>query len=200
MKKTLAALLTAAAALPAMAQSSNWATWTPTGDVSASITGAMLSTAATDSGETPYSGTSAVIWTDAEPALGALLDADTFEGSVLGTSFSAAAGTTVSVNWTLSSDGWDAAFADRAYVAIDGQLQTLATTGPASLSGTFSFTVSGSGPHSLAFAVMDVNDVSGVSRLTLSGLQVTAVPEPGTVAMWFAGLGLLGLARRRAAR
>lgn len=197
MKHLLLSLL-AAAVLPAAAQSSDWATWNPVGDVGATAGSALLSTAAFESGETPASGTSAALWFDVESALGVPLDGDTFEGSALSTSFSAAAGTRVSVNWSLSTDGFDPGFADRAYVVLDGQLQTLATVGAASQSGTFSFTVGGGGTHSLAFAVMDVNDVAGISRLTLSGLQVTPVPEPATVAMWLAGLGVVGgIARRR---
>lgn len=197
MKHLLLSLL-AAAVLPAAAQSSNWATWNPVGDVSASSSGALLTTAAFESGETPASGTSAALWFDIESALGTALDGDTIEGSALATSFSAVAGTRVSVDWSLSTEGFDPAFADRAYVLLDGQLQTLATVGSALQSGTFSFTVTGSGTHSLAFAVMDVNDVAGLSRLALSGLQVTPVPEPATIALWLAGLGVVGgLARRR---
>lgn len=197
MKHLLLSLL-AAAVLPAAAQSSNWATWSPVGDVSATPGSALLSTAAFESGETPASGTSAALWFDVESAIGAPLDGDTIEGSALATSFSAVAGTRVSVNWSLSTVGFDPAFADRAYVVLDGQLQTLATVGAALQAGTFSFTVGGSGTHTLAFAVMDVNDVAGVSQLALSGLQVTPVPEPATVALWLAGLGVVGgIARRR---
>ncbi len=191
MKKTLISLLLAAA-LPAFAQPADWSTWTATGDVLATAGSASLTTAAVESGETPASAQGAVLWFDVESALGAVLDGDTLEGSAIATSFSAADGALVSVEWSLSTVDFDPAFADRAYAVVDGQLQTLATVAASALSGTFSFTVSGSGLHTLAFAVLDVNDVGGVSRLALSGLQVGAVPEPATLALCLAGLGVAG--------
>lgn len=197
MKTLLIPMLALAAALPVAAQSSDLSTWTRYGDVSAVATGATLTTAAVESGETPGSAQSALIYYELESALGVSFDADTYEGSALGTSFAALAGTQVTVNWTLSADDFDAGFADRAYVIVDGNVQTLAVTQGLAFGGTFSHTFSTGGTHSLTFAVLDVNDFIAVSRLTLSDVTVTAVPEPGTYALLLAGLGLVGAVARR---
>ena len=51
----------------------------------------------------------------------------------------------------------------------------------------------------LAFGVVDVGDVVGVSTLTVSGLAVSAVPEPLSGVLLLAGLAALGaVAGRRA--
>lgn len=194
-----AATLLAMIALPAAAQSSDFRTWSSYGDVLSTATVATLTTAAVDSGETPVSGNSALLWYQLEGALGVGFDPDTYEGSAITTRF--AAGTRVGLSWAFSTSDFDPTFADRAYVIVDGQLQTLADAGSGAQGGVFSVTFASGGAHSLGFAVLDVNDVIGVSTLTLSGLQVSAVPEPATTAMLLAGLFGVGtvLHRRRRA-
>ncbi len=202
MRKTFSiALLSLATAAPAFAQSSDFSSWTAFGDVAASTSGASLSTAALDSGETPLFGGDALLYTVLEPALGVFFPGDTYEGSAISTSFTATAGSSFTLNWsfnTVLAAAYDASFADRVVVVIDGVQQVLATATGTAQSGSFSHTFSSGGTHSLAFAVLDVGDTTEVSALSLSGLAVTpAVPEPASIALMLAGLGLVGAAARR---
>lgn len=191
----------AATAQPVWAQSSNLNQWTRAGDVQiTSPTAATITTAAALSGESPVTANSALLFDELEVALsiGGATAADTYEGSGLAASFTADAGTTLRFDWTLSTVGFDAAFADRAFVVVDGAPAVdFAVVGNAPLSGSFSYTFTTAGNHSLAFAVMDVNDVLGVSTLAVSNFSVSAVPEASTLGMMFAGLGLLAAAARR---
>jgi hypothetical protein len=199
---TLATLLAAGAA-PALAQSTTLTDWTVLGDAVFGAGSVTLSTAATESGEQPLSGQSALFYDALEGALGVSLGADAWEGSALATSFVAAAGTTVSWHWSLASEGYDADFADRAFVLVDGQtLITLGDVASGPAAGSYSITFDAAGSHALAFGVVDVNDVAVVSTLTVDGLSVSAVPEPATTALWLAGLAAVGAvgARRRAAQ
>jgi hypothetical protein len=198
-KLTTAALL-AAAALPIAAQSTDFAAWNTHGDVllGAPSTTATLSTAALLSGETPLSGTSALLFIDLEPAMGASFGADTFEGSGVLTSFAVQAGTRIDVSWTLAT--MDAVFADQAFVVVNGTASFLAAAAAAPTSGVFSYVFPNSGNASLGFAVLDVTDVVGVSTLALSNVTVTPIPEPGTLPLMAVGLaGLWVVARRRGA-
>lgn len=200
----LTALLLSAGA--ASAQSVNFSTWVAAGDVllGNSLSAATLSTAALDSGETPLSGQSALIYFDLEPALGVAvgtLGTDTYEGSGLAQTFTIAEPTTVRFNWVLASDApFDAAYADRAFVIVDGTaLHPLGALAAGPVVGSFPYTFSLPGSHSLAIVLVDVGDVTGVSTLSLSDLTVSAVPEPASLALLLAGLGgvAAGVARRR---
>lgn len=207
MRKTLSlgllSLAATFAASPAFAQSNDFSTWTAFGDVAASTSGASLSTAAVDSGETPLFGGDALLYPALESALGVYFPGDTYEGSAISTSFTATAGSSFTLNWsfnTVLAAAFDASFADRVVVVIDGVQQVLATATGTAQSGSFSHTFSSTGSHSLAFAVLDVGDTTEVSALNLSGLAVTpAVPEPTSIALMLAGLGLVGAAARRRA-
>lgn len=200
-----AAALTAlfTAAQPAFAQSSNLNLWTAAGDTQiTSPTSALITTASTLSGETPLTANSALLFDELESALSisGATAGDTFEGSGFAQNFVVAAGftTTISFNWTLSTVDFDPAFADRAFLVVDGTpAVNFAVVGNSPLSGSFSYTFTTAGNHSLAVAVMDVNDTVGVSTLTLSNLSVSAVPEASSIAMMLTGLALVRAAARR---
>ncbi len=198
----LATLLMLAA--PAQALSADLLTWTRAGDVliGALSTSASLSTAADASGELPLSGQSALLYFDLEPALGiaaGTLAADTYEGSGMSQSFVLAGPTTVSFDWVLASgDAFDAGFADRGFVVVDGStLLPLGELSASAVGGSFSITFSVPGNHSLAIGLMDVNDTAGLTTLSISAFNVSAVPEPGSWALMLAGAVVLGAATRR---
>lgn len=198
MGATLAALL-CALAQPALAQSNHLADWQALGDVGRGPTTATLSTAAVESGESPLSGHSALIWFELEPALGDAihLGADTYEGSALRSSFVSTAGSTLAFSWTLATVDHDPGFADRAFVVVDGVVQTLATATSSPATGYFSQTFQSAGLHTFAVGVVDVNDFTGMSTLAIEGWQVSAVPEPAALPLMLAGLGAVFWARRR---
>ena len=202
--RLLSAVLLTGAAFSASAQSANFNLWTKAGDAQiGSPTAVTLTTAAVGSGEVPVSGSSALLPDELALALSLsppTLAADTYEGSGIKQSFSAAAGTAIRFSWTLSTVGFDSSFADRAFVVIDGTtVMPLGTVTPSVVAGNFNYSFSSAGSHALAIVVMDVGDSTAVSTLAISNLQVTAVPEASSVAMLLSGLALIGAAviRRR---
>ena len=154
------------------------------------------------------SGNSAALIGDVEAAAGVApfaldLPVDHYgtEGSVVSQSFAAVAGQTLSFDWSFAT--FEDKYLDHAFVVIGGELFTLATTAqPGGSLQSFSYSFAQGGQATLAFGVVDTDDVDGVSSLSIRNLQlgtVTApVPEPQTYALMLAGLGLLaGVARRR---
>ena len=102
------------------------------------------------------------------------LGVDALEGSALSQSFNFASSTNLRFNWTLGTDIFNAGFADLAFVLVDGTLLLpLANVTAAELSGAFNYTFS-AGAHTLALGVVDVNDVLGVSTLTVSEVNLAA--------------------------
>jgi MYXO-CTERM domain-containing protein len=190
------------AAAPARAQSADLTAWVSAGDVVVdSSRSARLTTAAVESGETPIGASSALLYFDLEPALrvaAGTFPGDTFEGSGLQLSFDTLTDTTINFRWTLSTDGYNAAYADRGFVVIDGTVITaLGPVGAAPVSGLFSHTF-GAGSHALAFGVLDVNSTDLVSTLAVTNFNVSAVPEPASGGLALLGLGgVAALARRR---
>jgi len=136
------------------------------------------------------------------------------EGSIASQSFLAAAGSQLSFQWDLGTQdrSGDPAFADIAFVVVDGQLTVLASvldpmtalaggsyaahTGWARWSTTFA----SGGMHSVTFGVADIGDYTVSSVLDVAGVSlssVSAVPESSTLALLGAGVGLLALQARR---
>ena len=133
------------------------------------------------------------------------------EGSAALQSFTAAAGSRLSFQWNLSTTetSTDPSVADLAFVVIDGQLITLANTlaatsatgggAYATQTGWMDYvaTFANGGTHTIAFGIVDEGQYVDTSALSVTGVGISAVPESSGLAMMAAGLGLLGLARRR---
>lgn len=168
---------------------------------------ARLTTAAVASGETPLAAPGALLFFELEPALGltpGTLPADTFEGSGLRVGFAGSAPATVSFDWSLNTETFDAAFADIGFVAFDGGgFERLGTVASTPVGGRFSRSFD-AGSHAFVVGVLDVNSTDLVSTLTIrdfsvsagAGGNVPAVPEPGTWALMALGLGGLAVVAR----
>lgn len=183
-------------------------TVTTAGDLAGAAPGyvdhATLTTAYVDPSDPALSdpgavGSGAVGYNDLETLLGTALAADTYEGSALVWQFSAAAGSTLTLDWALSTLGYDAGFIDRAGWWLDGVLMGEESVDALGRSGQWQATLTGSGPHTLAVALLDVNDATGTSTLALRNLALAApVPEPAGLALSALGLALgAGALRRR---
>ena len=132
------------------------------------------------------------------------------EGSAAMQSFSAAAGSRLTFQWDLSTTetSTDPSVADLAFVVIDGQMITLANTLAATAPGSgdyatqtgwmnYSATFANGGTHTIAFGIVDEGQLTDTSALSVTGVNISAVPESSGFAMLAAGLGLLGLQARR---
>lgn len=202
-----ASLAMLAGGAAAQADTGSLAGWTVLGDVVAQAGAIVLTTAYAEPGDPdqPFnlSGTSAADIALVEAAAGLAAYALDLpepeygrEGSLVTQSFSVAAGDTLRYSFTFST--LEDSFEDHAFVVIDGQVQTLATRSfPGLPQAGHEYTFTSAGVATLSFGVVDTGDYLGVSTLSISGLSVTAVPEPATTALWLAGLGLVGAVARR---
>lgn len=166
----------------------------------------------------PWSGTSAVDNATGELAtfvgvssgaldLGAGFEA--YTGSAASQTFTVLAGQTLSFQWNLLTA--DIGMPDYAFVVLNGSATALASSTSAML-GTpvpelplqtgwqsYSVTFTQNATLNLALGVVNVGDSTGATALLIDNVQITAVPEPTSVALMLGGLGLLALrARRRA--
>ncbi len=139
----------------------------------------------------------------------------TYEGSAASQTFTAAAGTRLTFQWdlgTLDQRSGDLTVADIAWVIVDGQVIALANSQDATTPATdggdlthtgwtdFSWTLATDGAHTVSFAIADVGDYIDTSTLAVTDVSLAgAVPESSSLALMAAGLGLVGLARRRRA-
>ncbi len=191
------AVVLATTAHQALAAPIDLTTWTGLGDTLVTASSAKVTTAFAD--ESPLSGSALDIFeleTQLATAPGTL-GFDALEGSALLQSFNFTSNAQISFNWALGTENFDAGFADLAFVLIDGVLlQPLANVALSELSGFFTYNFT-AGAHTLAFGVVDVNDFTGVSTLSVSNLDVSLVPEPGSLALLLAGLGLVAVQSRR---
>ena len=133
-----------------------------------------------------------------------------FEGSAASQSFSAAAGSQLTFKWDLSTlDQRDPTQADYAFVVIDGQVTKLADAFAATtaIAGgdyaahtgwmDYTATFASGGAHTVSFGIVDVGDDFDTSALSVTGVNLSAVPETSSLALLVAGLGMLALQRRR---
>lgn len=201
-KLLLAMSITAAlgtVSIDATAAPVDLSTWSALGDTQVVGTTAKLTTAFSD--ESPIGGVALDI-NVLEPQLTQVpgtLGLNVYEGSAMAQSFNFAANTSLRFNWALGTDVFDAGFADLAFVLVDGtEFFTLASVAANELTGVFNYSFT-AGAHTLAFGVLDVNDYTGVSTLSVSNVNVTTnvVPEPGSLALMLAALGLLSLRAKR---
>lgn len=182
--------------------------WTLVGDVQRSGDAVALTTAFNDADEGPFnlSGSPAAWIDQVEAAAGVapgaldIPDEPAYEGSVARTTFTVAAGDTLSFNWSFATQ--ETLFQDRAFAVVNGQLFTLATrAGAVPGSGSFSITFASPGTATLAVGVVDTGDVLGVSSLSVQNVTLAPVPEPAGWALWLGGAALLaGVGRMRRQR
>ncbi len=152
-----------------------------------------------------HSGVSAVDVNDLAPFAGVnVSDLDVggwaAEGSAMKQVLNVGAGDTLSLDFWFGLTSQDigvSGFEDLAFVAINGQIVQTFTLGMLPSVGQFSYQFLTGGPVTLAFGIVDINDYAGVSEFRLDNISVTAVPEPETIAMLLAGLGVVGATVRR---
>lgn len=144
-----------------------------------------------------------------------------YEGSAIAQRLSGAVGSVfqVSFDWAFAST--DAMFPDFGFVALNDKVHSFVDATGQIVDAVFLRTVvdaqnvswnwfqssysaeaAADGSLALSLGVVDVGDYEGDSRLLLDNVRVSPndVPEPGSVALMLAGLGVLGGVLRRRQR
>jgi len=194
--------------------------WSTLGDVSVQVGAAFLTSASLGEDDYPasasafnFSGTAAatvgvvggveefsgLAIGDLDPDINN--DVAAYEGSALKQTLSVHVGQVLKFDWQFFTNE-SAGGQDYAYVAINGVKTVLASPLNAATNSspfsretalsTFYYTFTGTGPATIAFGVVDVNDFNVSSALRLDNVQ--AVPLPG--AAWLFGPALLAVVRR----
>ena len=145
---------------------------------------------------------------------GALSGIGGLVGSGISQKVTTAAGEAIAFSWKfMSNEPQNSPANDRAFMVLDGTLTTLTTVQTAAFLGSslspmldetayasFSTGPLGAGSHTLVFGVIDIPDSLGASALAVTGVNIAAVPEPGSWALLLGGMLVVGrLARRRQA-
>lgn len=122
-------------------------------------------------------------------------------GAILSKDFSFAAGSTVSFDWDFHAGDY-MPYNDFALVTVGGStygLSNVAAVGDFGDSGWqhASFTLSTATQGSVAFLVSNYGDNGFNSSLSVANVNVSAVPEPASMGLMLAGLGVMGAALRR---
>jgi hypothetical protein len=127
------------------------------------------------------------------------------EGSLARQTFSAQAGDIFSFTWNF---GTRETALDHAFVVIDGVVTSLNSAINPTAPGighdlfqtgyqSFSSSFATSGTHTVAFGVVDLNDIAVRSSLSIDQVQISAVPEADVRIMLLAGMGSLVLLMKR---
>lgn len=103
------------------------------------------------------------------------LGLDATEGSAIKTTLNTLAGDVISFDYSFLT--YDTLSSDRAFVTISNSVIPLTTSSP------FSYTFTTSGIYNIGIGVVDVDDISGSSILSVSSAnyQSKSVPEPAII-------------------
>ncbi len=171
-------------AYPSFAASLNLSSWDKSGDVVAVPSQATLTNAFTDGSDdaTQYnvSGNDPDSIGSLETFLGLNfgdLGFEATEGSAIKSALNVLAGDALSFDYSFLI--YDDSFSDRAFVTINNSVISLTGSSP------FTYTFATSGIYNIGIGIIDVNDTSGSSILSLTNASVTnanpqSVPEPST--------------------
>ena len=126
------------------------------------------------------------------------VELDSYDNSAMAQTLTTQAGAQYTLSFEYSARTGVAASSNPISVYWDGNLLGTADLDGTAQSGNvwnlYTYTVTGTGSDVLKFAAGGTNDSVGGS---LDAVSVSAVPEPSTTAMMFAGLALIGFSLRK---